>query len=84
MHVTLAEAAANFPELAARASAGEEVVVTLGNQPSLRLVTDRRRPTREEKLAALDAWENAGARATPGPDAAHAADFLYDDYGLPA
>ena len=84
MQVTLAEAAANLHELAARAAAGEEVVVTRGNEPSLRLVPDRRRPTREEKLAALDAWENAGARATPGPDAARSADFLYDDHGLPA
>ncbi|WP_375428686.1 type II toxin-antitoxin system Phd/YefM family antitoxin [uncultured Sphingomonas sp.] len=84
MQVSLVEAATHLSELAAHADAGEEVVLTRGNHPPLLLVAQHRRPTREEKLAALDDLENAGARATPGPDAAHCADFLYDDYGLPA
>lgn len=86
MHVTLAEAADNLSELAARAEAGEEVVLTRGDAPSVRLVVDRRRPTAEEKRAILERFRGIvkGRPEWEGVTAATAADFLYDENGLPA
>lgn len=86
MQVTLAEAAANLPELAARAEAGEEIVLTRGDAPHARLVVDRRKPTPEEKRAVLERFRGV-AKGKPeweGVTAATAADFLYDENGLPA
>jgi hypothetical protein len=31
----------------------------------------------------MEISERASKKATPGPDAAHSADFLYDEFGLP-
>lgn len=84
MHIAIADAETKLADLVARAATGEEVVITRGNEPPVRLVPDRRKPTQEEKLAAFTDLENAGARTEFGADAAHCADFLYDDDGLPA
>ncbi len=76
MHVTLAEAATNLPEFAARAEVGENVVLTRGDA----------KPTPEEKRAVLKRYRGVG-KGRPeweGVTAATAADFLYDDHGLPA
>jgi hypothetical protein len=37
---------------------------------------------RELKRRILEIGRRAAAKATPGPDAAHSADYLYDDDGL--
>jgi prevent-host-death family protein len=84
------EAKEQLAELIARVNAGEEVVVTDDGRGAVRLVpAEPERPqrtrTREERAAVIDAIvERAAAKMTPGPDAAHAADFLDDEHGLPA
>ena len=51
-------------------------------------VERRRQWTLEEKEARyrriMEISRQAAAKATPGPDAAHSADYLYDDNGLPS
>ena len=86
MRVALEEAAANLAELACRVDAGEEVVLTRGEAPDIRLVAGRRKPTAEEKRAVLERYRGI-AKGRPeweGVTAATAADFLYDENGLPA
>jgi antitoxin (DNA-binding transcriptional repressor) of toxin-antitoxin stability system len=86
MQVPLAEAATHLSELAARAEAGEEIVLTRGDAPSVRLVVDRRKPTSAEKRAVLERFRGV-AKGKPewqGVTAATASDFLYDKFGLPA
>ena len=40
--------------------------------------------SREERAQVIKALQESARRnAIPGPDAAHAADYLYDEYGLP-
>lgn len=89
MKVTVSEAKAQLTELVRRAEAGDEVILTRHGQPAVRLMpvaaqlsADERRARRR---AALEAFRGC-ARGKPGlegVDAAHAADFLYDDRGLP-
>lgn len=84
MDVPLSEAKARLTELVRRAEGGEEVVLTRHGHPAARIVPvapaidvdARRRLFRELR-------EAARLKARPGPDAAHAADFLYDEVGLP-
>lgn len=85
MQISVSEAKAQLTDLVRRAEAGDEVILTRHGQPAARLVAVQfAKPSREEKLAALDALQRAGRHARKGPDAAHSADFLYDDYGMPA
>ncbi|MFW2829842.1 type II toxin-antitoxin system Phd/YefM family antitoxin [Sphingomonas sp. ID0503] len=87
MQVSVSDAKAQLTELVRRAEAGEEVVLTRHGKPAVRLVAaERPRLTKEDKLARLRALRGA-AKDTPGfqgVDAAHSADFLYDERGLPA
>ena len=53
MQVSLAEAATHLSELAARAEAGEEIVLTRGDAPSVRLVIDHRKPERADAPASM-------------------------------
>lgn len=84
MDVPLSDAKARLTELVRKAEAGEEVVLTRHGHPAARIVPvapaidvdARRRLFRELR-------ESARLKALPGPGAAHAADFLYDEDGLP-
>jgi prevent-host-death family protein len=86
MNVSLTHAKAQLTELVRRAEAGEEVVLTRHGRPVAKLVQTVRPPlTPEDRLRIIDEIvESARGKATPGPCAARAADFLYDDDGLPA
>jgi prevent-host-death family protein len=83
MHISVSEAKARLTDLVRRAEAGDEVVLTRHGQPAVRLTPIAAKPSREEREALLDALHGAGKRDF-GPDAARAADWLYDDFGLPA
>jgi len=88
MHLPIVEAKAKLSELVRRAKAGEEIVLTRHGEAEVRLVPveRKRKPTREEKIALLEQLRGAAKTRGPhdGPDAAHSADFLYDEDGLPA
>jgi prevent-host-death family protein len=85
MQVTISDAKGLLTDLVRRAERGEEVILTRHGQPVARVVPVTQRKTQAERRAAIDAARAAGrARATPGPDAAHSQDFLYDEDGLPA
>jgi len=85
MHVSMKQAKAQLTELVRRAEAGEEIVLTRHGRPTVRLALIPRAYDPEARGRAIDAvMESARGKATAGPDAAHSADFLYDDDGLPA
>ena len=88
MQVTLAEAQAKLPYLLSRVAKGEQVVVTEDGHAAAKLVavegaTPSDPPLTDERWALLEALYGS-ARNRFGPDAARSADYLYDDYGLPA
>ena len=90
MNVPVSEAKAQLTELVRRAEAGEEIVLTRHGRPAVQLkplAPKRQLLTPEEKEARyreiMEISRRAAAKATPGPDAAHSADYLYDDDGLP-
>ena len=84
MHISVSEAKARLTDLVRRAEAGDEVILTRHGQPAAKLVAaETVKPTPAQKRALLEALRGA-AKADVGPDAAHSAEFLYDDHGLPA
>ena len=83
MEISVTDAKAQLTELVRRAEAGDEIVLTRHGHPAVRLVPVRARLNEAERRAALEEWRAAGANASPGPDAAHSQDFLYDADGLP-
>lgn len=83
MDVSLTDAKARLTDLVRRAEEGEDVVLTRHGRPAARLVPVSPRPSKKEKEALLDALLGAGKKDF-GPDAARAADWLYDEFGLPA
>jgi prevent-host-death family protein len=87
MNVSVSEAKAQLTDLVHRAEAGEEIILTRFGHAVVRLapLNARRKLTPEERLAIMDEIsKSAQATITPGPDAAHSQDFLYDENGLPA
>lgn len=85
MEIAVSEAKGQLTELLRRAEEGEEVILTRHGRPAGRIVPIARpRRTAEERRKAIE-WlqKEAAANMTPGPDAAHSQDFLYDDHGLP-
>lgn len=87
MHVPLTEAKAKLTDLVRRAEAGEEIVLTRHGKPAVRLEVVAPRKDEDDwdaRLREIDRISSeAVAKAKPGPSAARAADFLYDEYGLP-
>lgn len=88
MRISLAEAETQLGELVRRAEAGDEIVLTRDGKPSVRLVPVEPPALTEEQIAArrrlMEEIRAAGrAKASPGPDAAHSQDYLYDENGLP-
>lgn len=83
MEVAISEAKGQLSELVRRAEAGDEVILTRHGRGAVQLVPVRSKPTAEQKRALLEALKGS-AKGSFGPDAARAADFLYDEDGLPA
>ena len=90
MQVSLSEAKAQLTDLARRAEAGEEVVLTRRGHPAVKLVPVAPEvdiaEVRRRRLAAIDRAIAAARQRGPdgGPCAARSADYLYDENGLPA
>ncbi len=87
MHISVSDAKAQLTDLVRRAEAGEDVILTRHGHAAVRLTPVQAKPrlTAEEKRRILEEIRlSARAIASSGPDAAHAADFLYGDDGLPA
>lgn len=88
MRISLTDAKGQLAELVRRAEAGEAVELTRHGQvvAELKAATAAKREfTREDRARAIAQVRTmAGFQITPGPDAAHAADFLYDEDGMPA
>ena len=83
MQISLTDAKARLTDLVRRAEAGDEVILTRHGQPAARIVPVARKPRRKDRERLLDALQGAGKKDF-GSDAARAADWLYDDDGLPA
>lgn len=87
MHVSVSEAKGQLTDLVRRAEAGEEIVLTRHGHPVAEITARRARLPSDEMRARrrmlLQALRGSG-KGELGPDAARAADFLYDDFGLPA
>lgn len=89
MQVSVTDAKAQLTELVRRAEAGEEVVLTRHGRPAVQLkaVVQPQDLTAEEEQERfrqlMEISRRAARKATPGPDAAHSADYLFDDNGLP-
>lgn len=90
MQISVTEAKGKLTDLVRRAEAGDDVVLTRHGHPAVRLVSVNAgvksgpsEATRDRRRKALDKFMRE-ARPTPGPSAAHSADFLYGDDGLPA
>ena len=89
VRVSLTKAKAQLTELVRRAEEGEVVQITRHNQ----VVATINRPQpelspselREKRRKAIEKFQAAIAALppSPGPDAAHAADFLYGPDGMP-
>ena len=85
MHISVSDAKAQLTDLVRQAEAGEEVILTRHGHAAVRLVPIKPKPTREEKQKILENFRNSvRGKVLPGPDAAHSADFLYGDDGMPA
>ena len=85
MEVAVSDAKAQLTELLRRAEEGEEVILTRHGRPAGKIVPiGRPRLTQEQRLKIIrDVQRMAAGRLTPGPDAAHSQDYLYDEHGLP-
>ena len=85
MEVSVSDAKAQLTDLVRRAEAGEEVVLTRHGQAVVTLKpVAKARVSIEERRAKLRPFLGiARDDRDLWPDAAHAADFLYDEDGLP-
>ena len=85
MNVPMSKAKAQLTELVRRAEAGEEVVLTRHGKPAVKLAPVAPAFDPAERLRVINqVMESARGKVLPGPCAACAADFLYDEDGLPA
>lgn len=90
MQIAVSDAKARLTDLIRRAEAGDEVVLTRHGRACVRLTPIQQQVDREavrrRRLAAVDrALAAAAERGRDGQlPAARAADYLYDERGLPA
>lgn len=89
MRVSVTDAKAQLTDLVRRAEAGEEVVLTRHDTPvalitgvKVQLTPEELRVKRHKALEKLR-LAIAAKPPSPGPDAAHSADFLYGPDGMP-
>jgi prevent-host-death family protein len=85
MNISMTDAKAQLTELVRRAEQGEEVVLTRRGKAVARISAVRKtRLSPEERGRIIDELvRSTRGRITPGPDAAHLADDLYDENGAP-
>jgi prevent-host-death family protein len=91
MNISTRDAEARLEELLLRAEAGEDVVLTRRGKAVARLVSLGEPPMmpdlppdlEERRQRLLELSSEMAVEKKPGADAAHSADFLYDEYGLP-
>lgn len=85
MDISIPDAASHLEELARRAESGEEIVLTSDGRSVAQLGPVRRKQlTPDERGRIIDQIvAEARGKGLPGPDAAHSADHLYDEFGLP-
>jgi antitoxin (DNA-binding transcriptional repressor) of toxin-antitoxin stability system len=85
MEVPVEAVGPDLMELVRRAEAGEEIVLTRDGRSVARLGPVQARPLTPEQRGRIidEIVQEARGRALPGPDAAHAADYLYNEFGLP-
>ena len=83
MKVSVSDAKAQLTDLVRRAEAGDEIILTRRGAPAVKLVPVERTITDDDRWALLEALRGS-AKDSFGPSAARSADFLYDDFGLPA
>jgi prevent-host-death family protein len=82
----MAEAKARFAELVRLAEDGDEIVLTRHGHPTAKIVPMKSMPKRdwdEIERRVKEIQRQVAEKITPGPDAAHSQDFLYDEFGLP-
>ena len=85
MNVPMSKAKAQLTELVRRAEAGEEVILTRHGRPAVKLAPVAPAFDPAERMRLInEVMESARGKILPGPCAARAADFLYDEDGLPA
>ncbi|MDC7676000.1 type II toxin-antitoxin system Phd/YefM family antitoxin [Asticcacaulis machinosus] len=84
MFISVTDAKAQLTDLVRRAEAGDEVVLTRHGHAAVRLVPVKAKLTPQQRRKILEDFQNAVKdKVLPGPDAAHSADFLYGDDGMP-
>jgi prevent-host-death family protein len=84
MRISVTDAKGQLTDLVRRAEAGEEIVLTRHDKPVAEIRAVQRTLTPEEKDRIIREFQEEAAKyVLPGPDAAHSADFLYDENGLP-
>lgn len=84
MKISVTEAKAQLTELVRRAEQGDEIILTRHGHEAVRLVPVKPALDRAARRKLLEEISREGAaKITPGPDAAHSQDFLYDENGLP-
>jgi prevent-host-death family protein len=83
--LSVSEAKGKLTDLMRRVREGEEVILTRHGRPEAKLVSVRPKHDAATKRRLMEEiMEEARGKATPGPDAAHSADYLYDEEtGLP-
>jgi len=85
MEIAINEAKGKLSGLIKAASSGEQVLLTKHGRPVAEIRPFAAAKTPTEKHTALKAIAAQTAKKPNfGPDAAHAADFLYDDTGMPS
>ena len=82
MQISVTDAAGQLKEHVYRAEAGDEVVLALLGQTTVKLVPVRRQQTIDTRHKAIAQAQAAGKRAS-GPSAARSQDFLYGCDGMP-
>ncbi len=83
MKTTVSAAKGRLTDLVRRAEQGEEVFLTRHGVDVVQIVPVRKGRAKNFRALVERIQRNALANAMPGPSAAHAADFLYDEHGLP-
>ncbi|ODP36400.1 MULTISPECIES: type II toxin-antitoxin system Phd/YefM family antitoxin [Sphingomonas] len=78
MQVPLSDAESQLTELVRRTEAGDDVILTRHGQAVVQLVPVSKARSEMARRDLIEAVRRSGgAKAIPGPDAAHSQDFLY-------
>lgn len=84
MEIPVSDAKGQLTELLRRAEEGEEIILTRHGRPAGKIVPVKRKLRGDDLLRAIaEIQEMAAKTMSPGPDAAHSQDYLYDEKGVP-